>query len=118
MNLDELFALPGAEGVREHHEDAQARRDKYGDRDCVCDLCRFIAAIIEAEATAADAMTPGRWWRVLLADGSVWCETSDEDEARAELASETSIAALANAPHPTLQRLYQAEPVTEWRAGQ
>lgn len=25
---------------------------------------------------------PGRWWRVLDPDGSVWCETSDEREAR------------------------------------
>jgi len=26
---------------------------------------------------------PGRWWRVVAPDGSLWCETSDEDEARA-----------------------------------
>ena len=25
---------------------------------------------------------PTRWWRVVLADGSVWCETSVESEAR------------------------------------
>lgn len=28
---------------------------------------------------------PGRWWRVLAPDGSVWCETSDEQEAVAAL---------------------------------
>jgi hypothetical protein len=27
---------------------------------------------------------PGRWWRVLR-NGTVWCETSDEDEARASM---------------------------------
>ncbi len=25
---------------------------------------------------------PGRWWRVLGPDGDLWCETSDEAEAR------------------------------------
>ena len=28
---------------------------------------------------------PGRWWRVLAADGSLWCETSEEYEARESL---------------------------------
>lgn len=27
-------------------------------------------------------MEPGRWWRVIAPDGSLWCETSDEQEAR------------------------------------
>lgn len=25
---------------------------------------------------------PGRWWRVIAVDGSLWCETSDEQHAR------------------------------------
>lgn len=25
---------------------------------------------------------PTKWWRVLLPDGSIWMETSDEDEVR------------------------------------
>jgi len=25
---------------------------------------------------------PGRWWRVTAPDGSLWCETSSEREAR------------------------------------
>lgn len=28
---------------------------------------------------------PGRWWRVLEEDGTLWCETSDETEARQSL---------------------------------
>jgi hypothetical protein len=28
-------------------------------------------------------MQPTRWWRVVAPDGSVWAETSDEQEARA-----------------------------------
>jgi hypothetical protein len=48
-------------------------------------------------------MTPGRWWRVVAPDGSLWCETSDEDEAREVLR-----------PGDTLQREYRLE-VTEWR---
>jgi hypothetical protein len=30
---------------------------------------------------ALSGWEPGRWWRVVAADGSVWCETSDEAEA-------------------------------------
>jgi len=43
---------------------------------------------------------PTRWWRVILKDGgSVWCETSDEQEARD---------ALKNAPRPAiLMRLWE-----------
>lgn len=26
-------------------------------------------------------MVPGRWWRVIAPDGTLWCETSDEREA-------------------------------------
>lgn len=29
-----------------------------------------------------DGWQPGRWWRVTAPDGSIWCETNDEDEAR------------------------------------
>jgi hypothetical protein len=46
---------------------------------------------------------PGRWWRVLAPDGSLWCETSDEDEARS-----------AMRPGDVLQRFWQRT-LTEWR---
>lgn len=44
---------------------------------------------------------PGRWWRVAAADGSVWMETSDENEARQELLSD---------PDLTLFRLHIPDP--------
>lgn len=52
--------------------------------------------------------TPGRWWSVRLdSDNSLWCETSDEQEARASILT---------APSPcTLYRLYVTEPHEEWR---
>jgi hypothetical protein len=28
---------------------------------------------------------PGRWWKVVAPDGSLWCETSSEREAREAL---------------------------------
>jgi len=28
---------------------------------------------------------PGRWWQVVAPDGTVWCETSDEREARSSM---------------------------------
>lgn len=44
------------------------------------------------------AWGPDRWWRVLDANGDLWCETSDEQEARE---------ALLTAPGPArLERLY------------
>jgi hypothetical protein len=46
---------------------------------------------------------PGRWWRVVAPDGSVWCETSDEDEARGEMR-----------PGDTLWRQWVYE-AREWR---
>lgn len=47
--------------------------------------------------------TPGRWWRVVSADGSLWCETSDEDEARESMR-----------PGDTLCRLWERHD-SEWR---
>ena len=46
---------------------------------------------------------PGRWWRAVAPDGSVWCETSDEQEARA-----------AVRPGDRLFRLWQRSE-QEWR---
>jgi hypothetical protein len=46
---------------------------------------------------------PGRWWRVLGMDGDLWCETSDEDEARECMR-----------PGDTLHRLF-VELIEEWR---
>lgn len=50
----------------------------------------------EPEATRELAWGPGRWWQVLAPDGSLWCGTSDEQEARA-----------AMRPGDRLQRLMQ-----------
>lgn len=38
---------------------------------------------------------PDRWWRVIAPDGSLWCETSVESEARERMR-----------PEDTLERLY------------
>lgn len=46
---------------------------------------------------------PGRWWRVTAPDGSLWCETSDEDEARRSMR-----------PDDKLYRSWYAE-AEEWR---
>lgn len=49
-----------------------------------------------------------RWWRVTYDDG-LWCETSDEDEARD---------ALATAPggNVRLERLWETVPRRQWRS--
>lgn len=46
---------------------------------------------------------PTRWWRVIAPDGSVWAETSDEDEARSRVR-----------PGDRLERLFERRE-TEWR---
>lgn len=58
------------------------------------------------QSTESDAAwEPTRWWQVLTPDGSLWCETSDEDEARED----------ALRPGHTLRRLYRRME-QEWRA--
>jgi hypothetical protein len=47
---------------------------------------------------------PGRWWRVITSDGSLWAETSSESEARA-----------AVRPGDTLQQLWRTVSRNEWR---
>jgi hypothetical protein len=46
---------------------------------------------------------PTGWWKVVAPDGSTWCETSDEAEARASMR-----------PGDRLRRLWSAT-VEEWR---
>lgn len=52
--------------------------------EAIARLCGDTLTVVERILAARDAATwePGRWWRVLAADGSLWCETSAEDEAR------------------------------------
>lgn len=45
----------------------------------------------------------GRWWRVVAPDGSLWCETSSEKEARENMR-----------PDDTLWKLWVQES-REWR---
>ena len=71
--------------------------------ECQSDLADFIATRL-ANATSAAAMVPGRWFRVLAPDGSLWMETSDGDEARAE----------ARKTGWPLERLYVSS-FEEWR---
>lgn len=60
------------------------------------------------ETPIADEFTLGRWWQVRLdSDNSLWCETSDGEEARQAMSTAPSAC--------TLRRLYQTEPRKEWR---
>lgn len=52
-------------------------------------LRAYTAAALASSSPALPeppAPEPGRWWRVLSVDGDLWCETSDEAEAREALA--------------------------------
>lgn len=61
-------------------------------------LLKEIADLTDAE------FEPGRWWRVLAADDSLWCETSDEAEARSVMRE-----------GDRLERLWDAKPQSRWR---
>lgn len=67
------------------------------------------ALLALGRASLAREMKPGRWWRVLLADGSLWCETSDEEEARAAFTA-------APGRLPTIERQWYRSEEYEWRA--
>ena len=55
------------------------------------------------EGGSGPSFRPGRWWRVLAPDGSLWLETSRESVAR-QMAR----------PGDTLQREYVTEPEDVW----
>lgn len=60
-----------------------------------------------ADSTApGDGWEPGRWWRVVAPDGQLWCETSDEAEARGSVR-----------PGDTLERLWRCVE-EQWRQEQ
>lgn len=61
----------------------------------------LIAAI--REDTKTPDWQPGKWWRVTAPDGSLWAETSDEEDARSRMR-----------PGDVLQRMYVLAD-SEWR---
>ena len=58
---------------------------------------------VAKEHTYSGEWVEGRWWRVIAPDGSLWCETSDEHEARRSIRH-----------GDILQRLYKRQQ-HEWR---
>ena len=69
---------------------------------------RLVAEIERLRAQAVD-MVPGRWWRVLEADGDLWMETSSEQEARDSMTNDAKAA--------TIERLWIfPREAGEWRA--
>jgi hypothetical protein len=66
------------------------------------DVPRLVAEVETLRARAPE-LERGRWWRVTEPDGSIWCETSSESEARASMKK-----------RHTLWNLHTAR-VEEWR---
>lgn len=65
-----------------------------------------LSRLVQAGHTIVPSeMKSTQWLRVLTKDGSLWCETSDEDEANAA-------AAAIGQP---VQRLYRSSAPAEWR---
>lgn len=67
------------------------------------ELVRYVIEEPEVAEALADTFRPGRWWRVVAPDGSLWCESSSEQENRD-----------AMRPGDKLYRIWRVE-LTEWR---
>jgi hypothetical protein len=67
------------------------------------ELVRHVFEEPELGETLADAFRPGRRWRVVAPDGSVWCESSSEQENRDAMRRGDK-----------LYRIWRVE-LTEWR---
>lgn len=61
-------------------------------------------------APAITGWTATRWWRVVLSDGTVWCESSDADECRDALRRIQSGAITTYPPGAPGGRTYAADP--------
>lgn len=64
-----------------------------------------IAIVEHVAPTIRGDWAPGRWWRVIAPNNIVWCETSDEREARAAIRD-----------GDVLERLHDGPQLREWRA--
>lgn len=60
-----------------------------------------------------DEWKPGRWWRVMLPDGTLWLETSDDQEAQFGLFGEDG-ERQGHPPGARIQRLWEKHE-SEWR---
>jgi hypothetical protein len=78
--------------VRRHHVPLhlstaeQAPVQAIADREHGGNLSAAIRTLLAEALTARTGLEPGRWWRVVYdGPGAVWCETSNEREAREAL---------------------------------
>lgn len=67
------------------------------------ELVRHVVEEPEVGEALADVFRPGRWWRVVAPDGSLWCESSSEQENRDAMRKGDK-----------LYRIWRVE-LTEWR---
>lgn len=76
------------------------------DEQAIVDLVmRHVDPLLkEIEDLTDTEFEPGRWWRVLDPQGGIWCETSDEAEARSVMRK-----------GDRLERLWDAKPQSRWR---
>lgn len=91
----EVQAVGREYGCADRHEPSESNKKV---------LERYVRAVLEAH----DTWVPSRWWRVNLSeDGSLWAESSDEQECRRIVAKRPKAF--------TLQRMYVTHEHSEWR---
>jgi hypothetical protein len=82
-----------------------AKMDDHICPDCLRMLVTDARALIAEVERLGGAMEPDHWFRINTPDGSLWMETSNEEEAGHE-------AAKTGWP---LERLFKSKQVKEWR---
>lgn len=92
------------EGIRAWLADQELNSNFGGTCEHDHDTLYTLVEKLLAETERLNDMVPGRWFRVRKPDGSLWCETSDGEEAR-ETSKETGW---------PLERLFVSQR-SEWR---
>lgn len=109
----ELIAAAMRDVATEGHNGAPGARDDgqlWGAFPNTMTVHDLAAHVVSRLSDAGYSIVPSemkstQWLRVLTKDGSLWCETSDEDEANAA----------ASAISQPVQRLYRSSAPSEWR---
>lgn len=95
---------PDREALREALRDELGRYFEQAVPEWAVDALLALPEVAALLTAAKVEWEPGRWWRVVAPDGSVWCETSDEAEARESMR-----------PGDLLWRSYRPATPPQWR---
>lgn len=91
------------DGARWHELPIEIKEELFRDSEVAI---RAAIPHILAQVSETVFDTPTRWWRAIEPDGTVWCESSSEDEVRDR-----------SLTRHTIQQLWTNATITKWRGG-